>query len=1021
MKSVLVPVFALLFTFTTSLLAADNELLQMQQKYEQHVAEHGKMSGQANELREEIIEYFWEDKEFVEPLPYLRDTWAWYEQEGIKGKRKGQMRSRLAKSLRVAGYFEEALPLAKESYEHGVDNKGVGHRSTIKKGVEYGIILSNMGEHEQAIALLKEQLQNSINAWSESHPRVGYANLQLGGAYDRQGNYPLAEKHLKEAFQIYDLKKGRASRQTNLARLKLGKLYRHMGQYEKSEKVLRRAYVRFSSKEENQKHQLTSHIMTHLGRTLMKQGRYGEAEELLKEGIAIKEAKLGRTSQKLYQTMLTLANIYLEQKKSIEAEQVATEVLTRMEGNTSELNKARARANMMYGRALLQQGKYDEAKQGYDKLKKFLEHSPSELPLKRRYLVGAGTIQLRTANYKEAEAIFTEALELTIKLKGDYTPDTAKVKAHLAQTYAKLGRYEEAINTYRSAMAASSGFLAQRETYSKAARAQQEAATNEYLKGFMNLMVDAQQSGKKVSANPVAESFTIAENARGQSLQSAMLGMTARAAARNDYLSELVRKEQDIRLRIGQIDEEMVELVKQGQAANLKQLPRLGGQRKELTRELKKIGEEMSYQYPEYNRLMNPPATQLTDVQALLAADELMLSYHVQPNRTILWVIGNDTVSMHVVPLGAAVIGKKVQKLRASLDVPIATLNDIPAYDVQLAYDLYQALVAPAGERLGKARHLILVPHQALLSMPFGALVSAETTVKKATLPFAEYKTVPWLAEKYAISIMPSATALVTMRKYAKGEKPSRPFIGFGDPVFGESVNQAAVATRGVRVAQRAVINTRSIRGLPNLPETRDELKKIALTLGASEDSLFLGEEANEPNVKGAELKDYRVIAFATHGLVAGDLDGLEQPALALTPPSTGTEENDGLLQMGEVLGLDLNADWVVLSACNTASGDKALANEGLTGLTQAFFYAGSKAMLVSLWPVESTSTQKLTTTMFEAAKNDPNLGRAASLQLARKRLIEGEGYMYEGKEAFSYAHPIFWSAFIAVGEGGAN
>jgi CHAT domain-containing protein len=237
---------------------------------------------------------------------------------------------------------------------------------------------------------------------------------------------------------------------------------------------------------------------------------------------------------------------------------------------------------------------------------------------------------------------------------------------------------------------------------------------------------------------------------------------------------------------------------------------------------------------------------------------------------------------------------------------------------------------------------------------------------------------------------MPSATALVTMRTYAKREPAEEPFIGFGDPLFGDRSDLAAaeVTTRGIRVAQRAVVNTRNIKGLPNLPETRDELKQIALTLGADENSLFLGENASEVNVKGADLKNYKVVAFATHGLVAGDLDGLEQPALALTPPDEGTEENDGLLQMGEVLGLEMNADWVVLSACNTASGDKSLANEGLTGLTQAFFYAGSRALLVSLWPVESTSTQNLTT---------------------------------EGKEVFSYAHPIFWSAFIAVGEGGSN
>ncbi|MGD8743923.1 MAG: CHAT domain-containing protein, partial [Granulosicoccaceae bacterium] len=716
-------------------------------------------------------------------------------------------------------------------------------------------------------------------------------------------------------------------------------------------------------------------------------------------------------------TMLTLVQIYLDQRKNAEAEALAKEILARMEGNVGELTRVRSRANINYARALMQNKKYAEAEQAYARVKAYLDVTPDEMQHRRSYYSGMGRVHFLNGNYVEAGPLLERALELTVTLKGEYSPHAARVKSYLAQNYAKQGNYEQALTTYRAAMAAGTSFLAQRETFSKAGRAQQEAAIQRYLFGFMNLMVNAHQSGQQISTDPVSESFTIAENARGQSLQSAMLGMTARAAARNDYLSELVRKEQDLRLQIGTIEEQIIEKVKAG-AVGIKAL---GRSRREKIRELKRIGEEMSYQYPEYNRLVNPPATRLSDVQTLLTEDELMLSYFIQKDRTVLWIVSRDKAEMHVVPLGADDVQNKVQQLRASLDVPIATVDDIPAYDVKLAHELYQALIAPAGERLQKAKHLILVPHRALLSMPFGALVTAKTGVKKAVLPFAGYRNVPWLAQKYAISIMPSATALVTMRKYAKGEKPEQPFIGFGDPVFSEDSTQATVATRGVRVAQRAVINTRNIKGLPNLPETRTELQKIALTLGAAEDSLFLGEAANEPNVKGADLQDYRVVAFATHGLVAGDLDGLEQPALALTPPTQGTEDNDGLLQMGEVLGLDLNADWVVLSACNTASGDKSLANEGLTGLTQAFFYAGSKALLVSLWPVESTSTQALTTTMFGAANNDPNLGRAAALQAARKQLIEGKGYMREGKEVFSYAHPIFWSAFIAVGEGGVN
>ena len=108
---------------------------------------------------------------------------------------------------------------------------------------------------------------------------------------------------------------------------------------------------------------------------------------------------------------------------------------------------------------------------------------------------------------------------------------------------------------------------------------------------------------------------------------------------------------------------------------------------------------------------------------------------------------------------------------------------------------------------------------------------------------------------------------------------------------------------------------------------------------------MFLGLEANEQSVKSVDLSRYKVVAFATHGLVPGDLDGLDQPALALSSPKAAGVSGDGLLTLGEVLGLRLNADWVILSASNTASADGAGA-EAVSGLGRAFFYAGSKCLI---------------------------------------------------------------------------
>jgi CHAT domain-containing protein len=158
---------------------------------------------------------------------------------------------------------------------------------------------------------------------------------------------------------------------------------------------------------------------------------------------------------------------------------------------------------------------------------------------------------------------------------------------------------------------------------------------------------------------------------------------------------------------------------------------------------------------------------------------------------------------------------------------------------------------------------------------------------------------------------------------------------------------------------------------------------------------------------------------FATHGLVPGDLDGLTQPALALSNPQvTGESDADGLLTMEEIFGLKLNADWVVLSACNTASG-VGEGSEAVSGLGRAFFYAGARALLVSNWPVETVSAKLLTTELFRRQAADAKLARAEALRQAMLRVMDEESAIGDdGKPLYSYAHPMFWAPFSLVGDG---
>ncbi len=197
---------------------------------------------------------------------------------------------------------------------------------------------------------------------------------------------------------------------------------------------------------------------------------------------------------------------------------------------------------------------------------------------------------------------------------------------------------------------------------------------------------------------------------------------------------------------------------------------------------------------------------------------------------------------------------------------------------------------------------------------------------------------------------------------------------------------------------------------LPPLPDTRDEILAVAKVLGADPSrDVFLGADASLANVQRFDLASRRIVAFATHGLLPGEFPGVSEPSLALANPGGGRH---GLLTLEDILKLKLDADWVVLSACNTAAGDGAGA-DAVSGLGRGFFYAGARSLLVTHWPVETVSARLLVTGIFERYAGDPALSRAQALNRAMLALIDGPG---SGR--MSYAHPIFWAPYALVGDG---
>lgn len=366
-------------------------------------------------------------------------------------------------------------------------------------------------------------------------------------------------------------------------------------------------------------------------------------------------------------------------------------------------------------------------------------------------------------------------------------------------------------------------------------------------------------------------------------------------------------------------------------------------------------------------------------------------------------------------------------------------------FHVAAAHGLYKALFGSLGERI-KDRQLLVVPTGAITSLPLQVLV---TEPPRTDIPasFADYARISWLGANNGLTTLPSVSALQALRTIGKASSARDAYVGFGNPLLIGDVRDSLhvaraklaasiescprpAATRAASlhqprnalpILQRGQLaNLDRLRAQIPLPETADELCAVGRSFSAPPTDIHLGARATEKSIKALSasgaLQRYRVVHFATHGLLAGQTEEFAaaraEPSLLLTPPATASDEDDGLLTASEVAQLKLDSDWVVLSACNTAAGSDKVGAEALSGLARAFFYAGARAMLVSHWEVDSDSTVKIITGTFEQLAREPAIGRAEALRRSLSTMIASGGRS---------AHPANWAPFVVVGDGGTG
>jgi len=852
-------------------------------------------------------------------------------------------------------------------------------RSVSAVRLKMATVLQEAGQYDQALSMLVQTLE-IMKAQGDRKGEL-WALGELGITQAKMGDYENALTNLRRATEL----RTELGLPASLARdldFHLGEIHEGFKDYEQAlehyQKSLAMAQVAGTNS-------TLGRVYHRIGSVYYQLEEYTKAQEFFEDALRVHSeirnphmqqseliqlgdilSKLGDPEQALKRQMEALAIT----GKTLDARE-ETRVLTRV-----------GTLNQMLGRPRVALEYYKEAKEKRSKIgdKRGVNENLLQIALVTSIL----------GSFEEAVEHLKEALE--ISQCGEDRGMLWKAYFIMGRALQSKKRYGEALESYRKAITileSTEADIAEESEEDNFIFGGKRALFETTLKVLMQL---ARKDPEGAYDN---QALRIAERLKAASFENTLSRINVESFS--DLPHELLIREKSLRLTLRTLDSKLVTELSAA-SPDQGQIDKLLEERRGKEKAFRELKDRFTKEFPAYAGLRYPKPVSVHQLQKeTIDPHEAVIAFMVTRSNTYIFAM--DKTRFHTFSVDYS--EKDLERDVGALIKPLHRSDTQANWDVSVAYRLYDRLIRPVEYFLATKKTVTIIPHGALASLPFEMLVSSKEHAGKRFWSPTDQPS--YLLEKYGFCYAPSASVLSWLRTRQRGRDPGWSLVAFGDAVYQDPEHKKELNSGADRLLAAFSVRSEAARNsnLRPLPGARKEISEIARLMGGPV-QVYLGADATESLFKKADLGRYRYVHLATHGVLLSGLSKFwQQPAIVFS--LYGDKDNDGFLQLGEVFGLKLNADLVVLSSCLSPTDQEAVINNGLEGLARAFLFAGADSAILSMWQANDESTANLFIEMYKGLKEG---SKAEGLRQAKLKLLKDK----------ATSHPYYWAPFVLVG-----